>query len=331
MADTPETSEGPKIPKYVKQVPWYQKERQKDDDDYLSHHQKDAGGPVDFSEAQAGRGFKDYSDVSEHYDSKRDRWEGYEAGEYEAAVEEWEKRAGKRARKAANSAAEKDSQPDYGVEMIELGLLERDMRARVRQDAEEKTVRDRNDVPDYIKKIGDTTGAAQTADEFVRSSSTKDGLISSFDQTRAFTWEKDREFQLHRDQQLLQLLLLALTRDGTSGPVGSQANLSISMEASPTAAALQARKDAEAKKLASRLERQKMLAKYGVPSTPADNGVMSGADPGESPPSSIARSSEYQLPRSSHLAVWGSFYSRGSWGYACCRSLDPGSECTRKE
>ena len=37
---------------------------------------------------------------------------------------------------------------------------------------------------------------------------------------------------------------------------------------------------------------------------------------------------EEDVLEQNHKAVWGSFWSGGRWGYACCRSLQKGSYCT---
>ena len=338
MADDPGANDGPQIPKYVTKVPWYQKERQKDENDYHSHHLKNPqDGPVDYSEAQHGPGFQESSDTSEQYDSKRDRWQGFDASDYVQVANQWDRMKAK-----AVNAGGRDSE-DYGVEMIELGLEYRDFRSSVKQDVEEKTIRDRNDVPEYIKRISagkiradqPNLDIVTSDDQFVRPT-IKGGhdLGSDFEATRAFAWDQDRIFKQDCQQVNLELLLESLTSTNASNMHAyPQTNLNASMEASPTATVLQARKDAEKKRQSKLQLRQNLLAKYGDGT--ADETLGGTADGSER----AAKVATNGTPRvidaeindeKYHPSAWGSYYKDGSWGYSCCHSTDKSAPCTKK-
>lgn len=117
------------IPKYIKQSPWY-KEGQKEE-------------VKDHSFSKHGEGFS-----SNTYDSKRDKWEGFEINYNDPKQLESQL-------KAINSAVsdEGDDDTDYELELSELGLKKTDIKNNNKQDKHEKVLRDRKDVPDYIKGI----------------------------------------------------------------------------------------------------------------------------------------------------------------------------------
>lgn len=349
MADDPGANDGPQIPKYVTKVPWYQKERQKDENDYRSHHLKNPqDGPVDYSVAQHGPGFEGSSDASEHYDSKRDRWQGFDASDYVHVADQWDRIKAK----VAGSGGQ-DSE-DYGVEMIELGLEYRDFRSSVKQDVEEKTIRDRNDVPEYIKRISagkvrpdqPNLDIVTSDDQFVRPANSGDSNSGTdFEATRAFSRDQDRVFKQDRQQASLELLLQSLT--GTTAAnmhPHPQTNLNASMEASPTATVLQARKDAEKKRQAKLQLRQNLLAKYGVhdgtdePADRADHAYRAVSETtvgtaGRAAPKVATATGSIEAETNndkSHSSAWGSYYKDGLWGYGCCHSTDKWAPCTKK-
>lgn len=320
--DNQDELEGPKIPRYVTNVPWYQKDGQKDEKDYRSHHVKRPGeGPVDYSEAQHGLGFNNYSDSGEIYDSKRDRWQGFDAADYDKVAEQWE------AIKAGVGGQDGKEFPDYRVEMIELGLDSRHFRSTVKQDVAEKTIRDRGDVPEYINRISagkmkaDKTAELVSSDQFAPASGT------DLAATRAFAWDQDNSYTQKRRQEALEYHLQAATGFAKQTKSGPMVNLDTNMEASPTATALLERQEAEQKRK-QRMERhKKAIERYvgkGEKDEEADYENEKGNDSinGES-----ERNNQDNNP-SPHSSAWGSYYENGRWGYRCCHCTEHSEPCT---
>lgn len=116
------------IPKFIKQTPWYklgQKEEVKD-----------------HSFSQHGQGFS-----ANTYDSKRDKWEGFEINYNDA------KQLQTQLKGINTTTIQEDEDTDYELELSELGLQKSDIKDNNKQDQQEKVLRDRKDVPDYIKGI----------------------------------------------------------------------------------------------------------------------------------------------------------------------------------
>lgn len=120
------------LPRYIKEVPWY-KEGQAEE-------------VKDHSYSIAGQGFSNNT-----YDSKRDKWEGYEVTYGE----------NKELQSSSDPIKEKEldlyeggDDTDYELEKQELGLdtLSKDDN---KQHQQEKMVRDRQDIPGYIRNIND--------------------------------------------------------------------------------------------------------------------------------------------------------------------------------
>lgn len=116
------------LPRYIREVPWY-KEGQEEE-------------VKDHSYSIAGKGFTDNT-----FDSKRDKWEGYEI-EYK----EEEVLKGIDIKESEIDLEEDDT--DYELEKQELGLTEL-KKDDNKQGVEEKMVRDRQDVPDYIRNLNE--------------------------------------------------------------------------------------------------------------------------------------------------------------------------------
>lgn len=122
------------IPKYIKEKPWYKEGEQGDS---LSHQRKNPNEVVDYSLPIAGTGFQ-----NQKFDSKRDRWENFEIKHYDDILKNWQQQSD-----------EESDDTTYELEVNELGLQPLDIKRNVKQDKFEKIIRDRNDIPNYIKNI----------------------------------------------------------------------------------------------------------------------------------------------------------------------------------
>ena len=113
-------------------------------------------------------------------------------------------------------------------------------------------------------------------------------------------------------------------------------------QAGPSAAELLYKQFREKKSALSQSTKSSILDKYGDASekTPAPEGLLLGQTEAYSEydrAGRLLRGAERAAQKSryeedvldqNHTHVWGSFWSGGRWGYACCRSHQKGSYCT---
>lgn len=340
----------PYIPKYIANVPWYQrrdKNEQEQAQDYLSHQRLEPEAePIDHSIARAGEGIEDKfvegaeSQVKSYqdWDSKRDRWYGYNSEEWDRLVKNWDKV--KRRKTATPEHQESDDESEYELELMELGLSKQDIVKNLKEDPLEKTIRDRQDVPAYIMSINSSNkisydpksriavdpqrGYLNDRNQFVRYLS---GEASDLEQVQKFAWEQNREYEVEKQKEKLRHNVL----DSNDIP----ANLDISLEASPTLMMLQNKRAQESKHQLNSQRKKQLLTKYGgdefLGNGPQAAEIKTRVAGNAKDPNGLKRScfSEDVYPLD-HTSVWGSYYHDGQWGYRCCKQLAKNDYCTRK-
>lgn len=187
-------SENVHIPKFIQQVPWYNRV----EGDALAHHRKDPS-VQDSGAPQAGAGIQDQYSVTggrqaADYEANRDRWHGHDAEEWNEILARWNAIKGKTT--TANQSDSDDT--DYELELEELGLRRSDIKSGHIEDPMEKSIRDRRDVPAYILAINGnaggkirlgqdlTAGIVHSAGDFVRTSASLDPQ-----KQQQFAWVKE--------------------------------------------------------------------------------------------------------------------------------------------
>lgn len=123
------------LPRYIKEVPWY-KEGQGEE-------------VKDHSYSIPGQGFSKNT-----FDSKRDKWEGYEIDYKSESSSKPNLQGEKQDKEVVSLEIDSEDDTDYELEKQELGLstLKKDDN---KQDEHEKMIRDRQDIPQYIKNINE--------------------------------------------------------------------------------------------------------------------------------------------------------------------------------
>ncbi|OBA22780.1 hypothetical protein METBIDRAFT_35086 [Metschnikowia bicuspidata var. bicuspidata NRRL YB-4993] len=270
------------IPKYILDVPWYYKSGLKAEqagaEDTLAHHRKTPGqAPVHHSEPQAGAGIFDEvthvngtkTRVADDYDAKRDRWHGHSADEWDEILTRWE--AVKKTASRGQNMNEDSDDTDYELELEELGLSRSDLKTGHVEDPLEKSIRDRRDVPAYIRAINgnmggkirvgkdSTVGVVNEDSEFVKESAD----VAEFRQAQKFAWEKNKAFEAEQKKAHYDAQLASLKNPNVPIEEQPAADLNFSMEASPTMMMLQNRQNEQRRKDAGEAKRRRLMEMYG--------------------------------------------------------------------
>lgn len=271
-------------------------------------------------------------DVSLDWDAKRDRWNGYDAKEYSAVIEQ-HTLVEELKKKVQADAKSKDDDEDLETgEDGEKYAEESDMGRK--QSTATRQLRIREDTAKYLLNLdldsakydpktramvdsgatADTASALVAEEGFLRAS----GDAGEFEKAQKYAWESQEK----------------------SG------DTNLHLQANPTSGEYYRRKEreeAEAKRLA---HQKKLREKYGGDEVNSaanklrntavfesekyveydESGAIKGA------PKAIAKSKYPEdVLIKNHTTVWGSWWSNFQWGYSCCHSLIKNSYCTGEE
>lgn len=280
------TDKNPHIPKYIVSKPWYREQEGDDENDYLAHQRKEDGVIQDHSLPTAGKGIedtfasgtnvRDSADVSA-YDTKRDRWYGYDNEEWINMVKKWDdlnksQKQPKKTQQLAADADVDDDDTDYELELIELGLQPKDIRSNVKEDPLEKMLRDREDISSYILNITAkekieydpksrlskdlAKGFLNDSNQFVKKLS---GESVRLQDLQRFAWEKDSEDRQTKESNLTESQII----DDERKRKAMETDINLNLEANPTLMELKLKQQENAIKQRNNLKRQKLTEKYG--------------------------------------------------------------------
>lgn len=254
-------------------------------------------------------------DVELGWDAKRDRWNGYDASEYQNIVNEYNEVEA--IKKSAGAAIEDgdiyEAETDMGRQQ---STSTRNLRLR---EDKAKYLMDLNlDSAKYDPKTRSMldAGGGPTGDD------ADDGFVRQGDEAAEF--EKAQRYAWETQER------------GDANKVHLQAN--------PTAAMMAIKQQKEDSERKAEGRRKALLDKYGgqeqVKSPPVDTRVMasesfveydeSGGIKGAPKVKAKSRYPE-DLFVNNHTSVWGSWWKEFKWGYACCHSTVKNSYCTGEE
>lgn len=262
------------------------------------------------------------------WDAKRDRWNGYDAGEYRQVVEEYEEL--EKLKRQTNISNGETENANDGLDEEARYAEESDMGRQ--QSTATRNLRIREDTAKYLLNLdldsakydpktrrmvdmgaAEDQAAALVAEEnFVRSS----GDAAEFERAQRYAWEAQE-----RGTQKIHL-----QANPTSGEISRKKEV----------AETGAKRDAQRKALLDKYGGEQHLQKTPLRDTMVvenerfieydETGAIKGA------PKKAAKSKYPEdILTNNHTSVWGSWWHDFQWGYACCFSTVKNSYCTGED
>ncbi|KAE8354240.1 Pre-mRNA splicing Prp18-interacting factor-domain-containing protein [Aspergillus coremiiformis] len=262
------------------------------------------------------------------WDAKRDRWNGYDAGEYRQVVEEYEEL--EKLKRVTGQKKVTDGEDDEGSAEEEVRYAEESDMGR-QQSTATRNLRIREDTAKYLLNLDldsakydpktrrmvdmgaqeDQAAALVAEENFVRSS----GDAAEFEKAQKYAWEAQESGQ------------------------------KIHLQANPTSGEILRKKEHAESEFKRQTQRKALLEKYGgaehlAPTPLRDTMVVenerfveydeTGAIKGA--PKKAAKSKYPEnILTNNHTSVWGSWWHEFEWGYACCFSTVKNSYCTGED
>jgi pre-mRNA-processing factor SLU7 len=258
------------------------------------------------------------ADVNLGWDAKRDRWNGYDASNFESVVQEYNQlEAAKQGSKGEGDAEDGDRYEEETDMGRQQATSTRNL--RLREDTAKYLLNLDLDSAKYDPKTRSLVdsgaqhdqAAALVAEEgFVK----KSGDAAEFESAQRYAWEASER----------------------SGP-------KLHLQANPTAGEFMRKKEKEDSTVRKEAHRKALLEKYGdqpdstsikkLTLTESERYVEYDAKGGIKGAIKAKLKSKYpeDILINNHTSVWGSWWSDFTWGFACCHSIVRNSYCTGED
>ena len=271
------------------------------------------------------------------WDAKRDRWNGYDATEYRAVIEEFEELDSLKKKLKGDGEGQQrllmeDAEEGPNGEQEEAKYAEESDMGR-QQSTATRNLRIREDTAKYLLNLdldsakydpktrsmvdmgvqADQAAALVAEDNFMRAS----GDAAEFERASKYAWESQERGDKNKTH----------------------------LQANPTSGEYFRRKEGREREEKRDAQRKMLLANYGGDehiqpklsrdAIPVENERYveydtSGAIKGAPKPESKSKYPEDVLINN-HTSVWGSWWRDFQWGYACCHSTVKNSYCTGEQ
>lgn len=253
-------------------------------------------------------------DVNMGWDAKRDRWNGYDASQYDAVVQEYNELEALKKTTGDGTGEDGDryeAETDMGRQQSTSTR-----QLRLREDTAKYLLNLDLDSAKYDPKtrsmldpgaMNDQAAALVAEEGFVR----KGGDAAEFEKAQRYAWERQ------------------------------EAGDKLHLQANPTAGALALKQKQTEESDRKEKQRKALLDKYGsqeaVKKAPLVSAIEASERFVEYDESGGIKGAPKIKPRSkypedvyiqNHTSVWGSWWSNFQWGYACCHSTVKNSYCT---
>ena len=270
-------------------------------------------------------------DVELGWDAKRDRWNGYDTGEYKAVVEEYAQLEQLK-HETKKATVNDDDLDEDDVDANEAKYAEESEMGR-QQAKGTKGLRIREDTAKYLLNLdldsakydpktrsmvdggvtADSAAELVAEDNFMRAS----GDAAEFEKAQRYAWEAQERGDKNKQH----------------------------IQANPTSGEYFRKKELEERERKQEAHRKALLEKYGGTEylKPATAGALSITeneryveyDESGGIKGAVKRDKKSKYKEdvliNNHTSVWGSWWEKGRWGYRCCHSTVKNSYCTGEE